>query len=57
MNLKNFKWYHMSLTKLSTAAFILMVAKLWPDILAADVYVYAAIFVLAAILPAYKMFK
>jgi predicted membrane protein len=54
---KNLHWTDMSLTKLSVAAFILMLAKLWNPILSLAWYWYAAIFVLAAIKPMYKVFK
>ena len=45
-------WYDISLVKLSTAAFILMVAKLWAPILSLDWYWYLIIGVIAAIKPA-----
>ncbi len=57
MNYSKLKWYHMGLIKLSTAAFVLMIAKAWPPLLSADLYVYAAIFVLAALIPIFKVFK
>jgi len=44
-------WYDISLVKLSTAAFILMVAKLWAPILSLEWYWYLIIAVLAAIKP------
>ena len=50
------EWYDISLTKLSVAAFILMVAKLWEPILALEWYWYGIIFVLAAIGPCIKLF-
>jgi len=53
---KKMEWYDISLTKLSVAAFILMVAKLWEPILALEWYWYGIIFVLAAIGPWTKMF-
>ena len=53
---KKMEWYDISLTKLSVAAFILMVAKLWEPILALQWYWYGIIFVLAAIRPWTKMF-
>jgi hypothetical protein len=55
--IKNFHWTDISLTKISTAAFILMVARLWNPILSLAWYWYAAIFVLAAIKPVCKLFK
>lgn len=55
--LKNLKWFDISLIKLSTAAFILLIAKFWTDILALDWYWYLAIGILAAIRPFALMFK
>ena len=55
-NIKKCVWYDISLIKLSTAAFILMVAKLWAPILALEWYWYLLIAVLAGIKPAMKMF-
>ena len=45
-----------SMIKLSTAAFILMVAVLWPPILSLDWYWYLIIAVVAAIKPLMHMF-
>ena len=53
---KKMEWYDLSLTKLSTAAVILMIAKLWEPILALEWYWYGIIFVLAAIVPCTKLF-
>lgn len=53
---RNFKWYDISLTKLATAAFALMAAKLWPTLLSLDWTVYLAVFVIAAIRPCYSLF-
>jgi hypothetical protein len=55
--LKNLKWFDISLIKLSSAAFILMIAKFWTDILALEWYWYLAIGLLAAIRPFMLMFK
>lgn len=55
--IKKMEWYDISLTKLSVAAFILMVAKLWNPILALEWYWYAIIFVLAAISPMLKILR
>ena len=49
-------WYDLSLVKLSTAAFILMVAKLWAPILSMEWYWYLIIAILAAIKPAMIIF-
>lgn len=54
---KNLHWTDISLTKISVAGFILMIAKLWEPILGLDWYWYAAIFVLAVIKPMYKVCK
>jgi len=55
--IKKMEWYDISLTKLSVAAFILMVAKLWEPILILNWYWYGIIFVLAVISPMLKLFK
>ncbi|MFH1589361.1 MAG: hypothetical protein ABIB43_02220 [archaeon] len=55
--IKNLKLCDISLIKLTTAAFILMIAKLWSGILYLDWYWYLVIGVVAAIKPMYKMFK
>lgn len=54
--IKRFQWYDISLIKISTAAFVLMVAKFWPALLALDWYWYLIIAVVAAIPPMMKMF-
>lgn len=51
---KKLNWTDYGLVKLSVAAFVLMLAKLWEPLLALDWYWYAVIFVLAAILPISK---
>ena len=55
-NIQKCVWYDISLVKLSTAAFILMIAKLWTPILSLEWYWYLIIAVLAAIMPVMKMF-
>ena len=55
-NIKKCVWYDISLVKLSTAAFILMVAKLWAPILSLDWYWYLIIGVIAALRPMMIMF-
>lgn len=55
-NIKKCVWYDISLVKLSTAAFILMIARLWTPILSLEWYWYLLIAVLAAIKPAAKIF-
>ncbi len=54
---KNLSWGDIKLIKLSTAAFVLLIAKLWSPLLSLNWYWYALIAVLAAIKPASKMFK
>jgi hypothetical protein len=54
--MKKLKWYDISLFKLSVAAFILMVAKLWAPILSLDWYWYGIIFVVLTIYLLFKMF-
>ena len=54
---KKFEWFDISLVKLSTAAFILMVAKLWSGILALEWYWYLIIAVIVAIRPFTQMLK
>ena len=49
-------WYDISLIKLSAAAFILMIAKLWAPILSLDWYWYLIIGVIAGIKPAMIIF-
>ena len=55
--IKNFKWYDMSLTKLSVVAITLMIVRLWSPIASLDWYWYAILFVLFAIKPVYALFK
>ncbi len=47
----------MKLIQLSSAALILMIAKIWKPLLNLDWYWYGVIFVLAMIKPIYKMLK
>jgi hypothetical protein len=47
----------MKLIQLSSAAFVLMIAKIWRPLLNLDWYWYGVIFVLAMIKPIYKMLK
>lgn len=46
----------MSLVKLSTAAFALMVAKLWTPLLSLDWYWYLIIAIVLAIKPVYNVY-
>ena len=52
--IKKMDWSDIGLIKLSTAAFILMIAKLWTPLLSLDWYWYAIIGILAAIKPLVK---
>ncbi len=49
--LKAMDWKDIPLIKLSVAAFILMVAKVWPPLLSLEWYWYGLIFVLAMLRP------
>jgi len=55
--LKNMKWFDISLVKLCTAAFILMIAKLWTPILALEWYWYLILALVFAIRPMMILFK
>lgn len=54
--IKNLKFYDISLIKLTTAAFVLAIAKIWPPLLSLDLWVYILIGVLAVIIPMKKFF-
>ena len=54
---KKMDWKDISLIKLSTAAFVLMAAKLWEPLLSLDWYWYAVLCVLAAIKPMYDVYR
>jgi|TARA_B100001971_G_C18160997_1_gene521359 hypothetical protein len=54
--MSNLHWTDISLIKLSTAAFILVVAKLWTPILSLEWYWYLVIALVAGIKPVSKMF-
>ena len=51
------KYNDMQLIKIAVAGFVLMIAKLWPTILALDWYWYLAIMIVAMIKPMYKVFS
>lgn len=55
--IKKMKWTDIALVKLSVLFFTLMLAKLWPDILSLEWYVYLIVFLLLAIVPCVRMFK
>jgi len=50
------RWYHISMIKISSAAFALLVAKLWSPLLSLEWYWYAVICVVAAMIPMRMMF-
>lgn len=50
-------WIDMGLTKLAVAAFVLMIAKLWPPLLTLDWYWYGLIWVSLAIIPLRNFWK
>lgn len=54
--IKKLDWKDIPLIKLATAASVLMLAKLWQPLLSLEWYWYFAVFILAAIRPAQKMF-
>ncbi len=53
---KKMDWLDIGCVKFGSMAFALTVAKLWEPLLSQDWKVYAAIFVLAALRPAYRMY-
>jgi hypothetical protein len=55
--IQQMNWYDISLVKLATAAFILMVSKLWQNILAAEWWFYLLIGLMASIKPLARIFK
>jgi hypothetical protein len=54
--IKRLDWADIGLVKLSVAAFILMIAKLWTPLLSLDWYWYGIIFLLAGIKPIYRCY-
>ncbi|MBN1792787.1 hypothetical protein JW826_03830 [Candidatus Woesearchaeota archaeon] len=55
--MKKMHWYDVSLVKLSSAAFALMIAKLWSPILSLDWYWYLVIALVFAIVPWCDLFR
>ena len=53
----HFKWYDMSLVKISSMIFALLIAKYWDWILSADWYWYIILFLLSVIRPFYLLYK
>ena len=54
--IKELDWADMGLIKIASAAFALMVAKLWVPLLSLDWYWYGLIFIVTAIRPMYKAY-
>lgn len=55
--IKKMGFWDIQFVKISSFAFILMIAKFWKSILILDWYWYALIMLLAAIKPLYTVFK
>lgn len=55
--IKKMVWCDISLIKLSAAAFVLMIAKLWSPLLSLEWYWYLAISLVAMIKPLNVVFK
>ena len=53
----HFKWYDMSLVKISTFVFALLIAKYWDWILSANWYWYVLLLILTIIRPYYLLYK
>ena len=56
-SIKKMNYWDIALVKLSAFAFALMLAKLWSPLLSLEWYWYAAIFLLAALIPIFKVLK
>ena len=54
--IRKMHWYDISLVKLASAAFALLIAKWWPPLLSLDWYWYLVIAIVASIIPMYRMF-
>jgi len=57
LKIKKYDLIDIKLIQLGSAAFVLMIAKIWKPLLSLDWYWYGAIFVLAMIKPMYKILK
>jgi len=55
--IKKLRWFDISLIKISTAAFILLVAKLWAPLLSLDWYWYLVIVLVAGARPLFQVCK
>ena len=53
----HFKWYDMSLVKISSMIFALLIVKYWDWILSADWYWYVILLLLSVIRPCYLLYK
>ena len=53
----HFKWYDMSLVKISSFVLALLIAKYWDWILSADWYWYVLLLILTVIRPFYLLYK
>jgi hypothetical protein len=53
--IKKCDWTDIGLLKISVAAAVLLIAKLWPPIMGLDWYWYAIVLVIAAIKPASRV--
>ena len=54
---KRLVWYDISLIKLATMVFALLLAKQFPVLLDLNWYWYVIVFVIAGAIPGYKLFK
>lgn len=54
--MQTLKWYDISLTKLSTFFFVLMLAKLWQPILSMNWQTYLVLALVFAIRPLYQFY-
>jgi len=57
LKIKKYDLIDIKLIQLSSAALVLMIAKIWKPLLSLDWYWYGVIFVLTMIKPIYKMLK
>lgn len=51
------KWYDISLIKLASAAFALLIAKIWPPLLTPDWPIFAALTIAASVPVCVKMLR
>ena len=56
-SIRKFKWYDVSLIKLSTFAIALLIAKVYPMILDYDIEAYIVVAVVASAIPIKRMFS